>query len=70
MRVKKTKVAEKRETVKEGREWCLQCRAYTQWKFTRDKSAVMCGEGCGSRFPCKKACEHLDCEQVIEDRRA
>lgn len=48
--------------------FCYRCGKPTTWSARRptDATGQRC-EGCGDRFPCRHACQHLDCEAAREE---
>lgn len=41
--------------------WCCECGKHTIWKKGRVRAK--CTE-CGTSFPCKSACRHVDCQEA------
>lgn len=46
---------------------CHACERVTRWSPVRGGRRLRC-EGCGDVFPCRHACEHLDCAEARADR--
>lgn len=52
-----------------SREFCHRCDEETTWSPLRGGRRVRC-VGCGDVFPCRSACDHLDCAEARGEGRA
>lgn len=52
------------------REYCHRCKTITVWEPPTGHAKHERCNGCGDRFPCAKACGHLDCERARQEAKA
>lgn len=48
-------------------EFCYTCNKVTKWVALKAGSKYEKCDSCGSAFPCRRYCEHLDCAQHREE---
>jgi len=47
-----------------------RCKGGHDWRERRRSPGTFACQGCGTLFPCRGVCEHIDCRDAKGDRRS